>query len=99
MDSTIGQFSEKKIGDIIKILNSAPKEKATYSQEEIQRMIQIIGEPIIRNKLQDMYYRKFNKSENEEKVSALIENFREAGDYSVEKVNSLLSEIQHNSKN
>jgi predicted ATPase len=99
MDSTIGQFSEKKIGDIIKILNSAPKEETTYSQEEIQRMIQIIGEPIIRNKLQDMYYRKFNKSKSEEKVSALIENFREAGDYSVEKVNSLLSEIQHNSKN
>lgn len=98
MDSTIGQFSERKIKDIINSLNLASDEKVTHSQQEIQRMIQIIGEPIIRNKLQDMYDRKFNERKNKEKVSALIENFREVGDYSVEKVNSLLSEIQHNSK-
>lgn len=98
MDSTIGQFSERKIRDIINILNLGPEEEITYSQQEIQRMIQTIGEPVIRNKLQDMYYRKFDKKKREEEVSTLIENFREAGDYSVEKVNSLLSEIQHNSK-
>ncbi|MEI2341376.1 AAA family ATPase [Priestia megaterium] len=99
MDSTIGQFSERKIKDIINMLNSDSEEATIYSQQEIQRMIQIIGEPIIRNKLQDMYNRKFNKRKSEEKVRSLIENFRETGDYSVEKVNSLLSEIQHNSKN
>lgn len=93
MDSTIGEFSAGKINDIIKILKPEKEGEYNYSRQEIQRVIQTIGEPIIRNKLQSMYSEKFNENVRELEIYELINDFKEDGDYSSEKVNSLFNKM------
>jgi AAA domain, putative AbiEii toxin, Type IV TA system len=98
MDSTIGEFSVGKINSVIRMLKSKKKEENDYSRQEIQRVIQTVGEPIIRNKLQSMYSEKYDEDVRALEMAELINDFREDGDYSAEKVNSLLNEILLKSK-
>ncbi|WP_394555664.1 hypothetical protein C1N61_30440 (plasmid) [Priestia aryabhattai] len=76
MDTTIGRFSERKIKDIVNYLNDSNtfpedqkstslKVKKQYSQEEIRKTIKIIGEPVIRTKLESLYINKFRKDTEE----------------------------------
>jgi hypothetical protein len=52
LESTIGEFAKKKINDLI----TYAKSESTASQlnDEAQKMIDIIGEPIVKNKLQNL---------------------------------------------
>ncbi|MFP7486471.1 AAA family ATPase [Priestia filamentosa] len=93
MDSTIGEFSAQKIKEVIKILDSKSNEGHNDSPEDIRRIIQTIGEPIIRNKLQSMYSNRFNEDIREAELNKLIDNFKENGDYSEEKTKFLLDQI------
>ncbi|PHF12218.1 AAA family ATPase [Bacillus toyonensis] len=103
MNSTLGEFSEKKIKAIIEILK-VPSEikqekegqgvvKRCYSPEEIQNTIQTIGEPIIKNKLKTMYSEKYEKNLREVEIKRLISEFQESENNIPDKVNSLLNEI------
>ncbi|MEM4992373.1 hypothetical protein WKH56_07530 [Priestia sp. SB1] len=76
MDTTIGKFSEQKIKKIVSYLNDSVtfpenqsntslKEEKQYSQEEIRKTIKIIGEPVIRTKLESLYINKFRKDTEE----------------------------------
>ncbi len=58
MDASIGEFSRNKINAIINILNSK-KKVSTKKQNEIRKTIDIIGEPVLKYKLQQMYDMKF----------------------------------------
>lgn len=93
MESTIGEFSARKIQEIIKVLKSESKEEHHYSPQEINNIIQLIGEPIIKNKLETMYNKKFKEKTTESELNKIIDEFKEAQDYSPEKVNFLLNTI------
>ena len=57
INSTMGTFAKNKIDKIIKFL--VGEDDITVSKEEVKYIISIIGEPLIKNKLQEMYYKKF----------------------------------------
>lgn len=79
MESTMGEFARIKINEVINFLNG----KETLNKEEALRIINLIGEPIIKNKLLRMYYDRFpyeNKNldliykEKLEKLESIIAN-------------------------
>lgn len=57
MDTTIGEFSRRKINEVIELLNSEMQE-ISDQKEKIQKIIDIIGEPLIHNKLKEMLHSK-----------------------------------------
>ncbi|PGL12169.1 hypothetical protein CN912_10625 [Bacillus cereus] len=93
MESTIGEFSARKINEIIQILKPESTNEYSYSHQDIGNIIQTIGEPIIRNKLESMYSKKFGVIEKQTEISKLIEDFKKEKDYTTEKVEILLDEI------
>lgn len=94
MESTMGEFSAKKIEEIIKIFKDNEQGIYRYSPNEIWNIIQNIGEPIIRNKLNSMYLNKFvNPIREDEEITNVINDFLKLQDYSAEQVNSLLNTI------
>ncbi|NOZ33692.1 MAG: hypothetical protein GXO80_00145 [Chlorobi bacterium] len=56
-DGLIGKFAEEKIQDVIDYLNDK-KESKIKNNDEAQKIINIIGEPIIKNQLQKMLNNK-----------------------------------------
>lgn len=57
INSTMGRFAKKKIDAVIEFLLN--KSCNCISKEEVKYIISIVGEPLIKNKLQEMYYRKY----------------------------------------
>ena len=55
-----GDFALSKINSLIKEL----REETVENSETLLKEINMIGEPILRNKLLDMYHQKFDTSEN-----------------------------------
>ena len=51
-DGLMGEFAKSKIEDVINYLND--KESTINSNDEAQKLLNIIGEPIIKNQLQRM---------------------------------------------
>lgn len=83
MDATIGRFSERKIKDIVQHLkpsgnenenNTSSKRSKQYSQEEIEKTIKVIGEPILRTKLKSLYDEKYPK-DNKDNKDSVAEQF------------------------
>jgi len=70
-DGFIGKFAEKKINQVINYLND--KKSKIKSDEEAQKIINIIGEPIIKKELQKILDSKRLKKVNniEEKIKEL----------------------------
>ncbi|WP_394548141.1 AAA family ATPase [Priestia aryabhattai] len=102
MKSTLGEFSEKRIKAVIESLKDTPEiekgkrkqeEKRFLSQEELKATIQTIGEPIIKNKLESMYSKKYILDEKEVEITKLISNFQETEKDIPDKINTLLNEI------
>ncbi len=58
MKSTIGEFAKIKINKIIEELNNQKPEYLQQNKYDIESKINIIGEPLIRNKLREMLYEK-----------------------------------------
>ena len=56
ISSSIGEFARNKINEVIHYLNG---DTVCMTKEEVEYVISIIGESIIKNKLQRMYYLKF----------------------------------------
>ena len=60
IDNIYGDFALAKIDSMISILNGEVQEG---NEEELLKEIHLISEPILRNKLLDMYDKKYNTSE------------------------------------
>ena len=68
MENLIGEFAKNKINEVIRWI--------TQDKEDILKTIRLIDEPILRNKLIEMYYEKFpdkEREKSEEKIKALAE--------------------------
>lgn len=65
MNSTMGEFARQKINDLIVKLNEKNRIWTREETEETSAFIQIIGEPLIRNKLMDMLDTKSSQLEIE----------------------------------
>lgn len=68
MENLIGEFAKDKINEVIRWI--------TQDKEDILKTIRLIDEPILRNKLIEMYYEKFpdkEREKSEEKIKALAE--------------------------
>ncbi|MCB2313469.1 AAA family ATPase [Clostridium tagluense] len=70
-DGTIGEFARVKIGEIIKYLKEEEINSVLNKKEYIQLVIDNIGEPIIKNKLQDMYNKKIGQINNDSRIKEL----------------------------
>lgn len=66
----VGEFAKKKIDATIKLLINEERDDSGY----IYQMIQIIGEPLLRDKLKSMYKYKFGK--NNENLEKEIEYYK-----------------------
>ena len=55
----IGEFAKKKIETLAAFLQSKNNKDGEFDKLTSQKTINLIGEPIIRNRLQDMYNSKF----------------------------------------
>jgi predicted ATP-dependent endonuclease of OLD family len=75
-DGLMGEFAKGKINEIIKNLNNQNYKPEEKERIKVLRTIQIIGEPFLKQKLLDMYYKKFDKEARKkelEKEKARIE--------------------------
>lgn len=106
MSSTLGQFSETKIRDLIENLNDVCstskniiKERKVYTPEEIKATIGIIGEPIIKNKLKSMYSNKYKDDRKETEIVQLIDEFQQTENEIPDNVKDLLEKILRKTKN
>ena len=61
IDNIYGDFALTKINSMIERLNG--EEEQEGNEEELLKEIHLISEPILRNKLLDMYDKKYNTSE------------------------------------
>lgn len=69
---TIGEFAKHKIKELIKLINDEKRENIRY----IRDVIDIVGEPLIKNQLNDLFYSKFpeQKSKNIDDYINSLEN-------------------------
>jgi hypothetical protein len=59
MEATIGEFAKKKIDKVIEVLNDKKNSTLTLEeQREVKAIIDIIGEPLLKHKLNEMYLLK-----------------------------------------
>lgn len=65
MEYLIGEFAKTKITNIIEKLNRKNKENDD-DKENILKTIRLIDEPILRNKLIEMYYEKFAETKDKD---------------------------------
>lgn len=70
----MGEFAKGKIQDVLKWIDN----KEVTKKEEILKIINLIGEPIIRNKLAGYFKEKFGEESPAEKVSRLRKELAEA---------------------
>ncbi len=76
----MGEFAKKKIDDVIKDLNQDdPKDKIDeIRKKEMNFIIDQIGEPIIKSKLQQMYDEKFHSPQQiDNRIKALEEEIKQ----------------------
>lgn len=57
IDSTMGAFAKSKIDEVINFLND--ENSVDICKDEVEYIISILGEDIIKNKLKEMYYKKY----------------------------------------
>ncbi len=80
MEETMGEFARKKINEVIKFLNEE-EDSEIKDNEEVQKVINKIGEPVIKRELQKMFFlkRKIEK-EVEEKIEEAVRKILEERD-------------------
>jgi len=83
MNSTIGEFSKQKINQVVNYLrDNYDKDDYCYNKitkEEVKYIISIIGEPIVKNKLEKLYYSKFTEDivDQEKKIQMYKEKIND----------------------
>jgi len=76
-DGLMGEFAKVKINEIIKNLNKKTYRPNKIEKKRILLIIENIGEDLLRMKLLDMYYRKFENDELEREKQQLLEQQKE----------------------
>jgi ABC-type taurine transport system substrate-binding protein len=72
-DGLMGEFAKSKIEDVINYLND--KESTIKDNDEAQKLLNIIGEPIIKNQLQKMLdSKRLSKIDEIDKIKLDMEN-------------------------
>lgn len=100
INATMGSFAKNKINKVISFLRNDSTE--VMSKEEAKYIISIIGEPIIKNKLKEMYDKKYSEelfgSENIEhyknRISELQKIIKNSKTIDVSELESLESELE-----
>lgn len=100
INATMGSFAKNKINKVISFLRNDSTE--VMSKEEVKYIISIIGEPIIKSKLQEMYDKKYPEelfgSENIEyyknRISELQKIIKNSKTIDVSELESLESELE-----
>ncbi len=77
MDSTIGEFANKRIKDVARDLSGDIKKLSEDRKKEIKYTINNIGEPVIKRKLEDMYNKKIEHTEINNKIEELSKKIEE----------------------
>lgn len=65
----MGEFAKEKIEEVIKFLNS--DKSKIKDKKDVLNIIDIIGEPFLKQKLKDMYFKKFNDNSIDEQIKKL----------------------------
>lgn len=73
MESTFGEFAKRKIQGIIKEFNDKENKISEERKCEIWETIQLIGENLVRKKLENMYYEYFETKKVKSELEKLIE--------------------------
>lgn len=68
----IGDFAQRKIGEAL----DSMEEPIESKKEEIRQLISMIGEPVIRNKMEQYFLEKYGHPINEESVDVRIERLK-----------------------
>ena len=100
INATMGSFAKNKINKVISFLRNDSTE--VMSKEEAKYIISIIGEPIIKNKLKEMYDKKYSEelfgSENIEyyknRISELQKIIKNSKIIDMSELESLESELE-----
>lgn len=72
--TTMGTFARKKIDDVIEWLNEVPtEEKVDKEKEYYLSIINLIDEPIIANKLREMYFKKAGDADRQKLYNKELE--------------------------
>lgn len=74
-DGLMGEFAKSKITEILEYLNDTKNEVElkTIQEKQIKSFIESIGEDFLRNKLLDLYYKKFTE-DKKEKEKLILKN-------------------------
>ena len=73
LDNTIGEYAYTIIKNIIKFLNNEDSQFKWENKHELYSIITEIGEPFLRNKLLEIFNRKFNLPNKKEIESIELE--------------------------
>jgi len=63
-DGLMGEFAKSKIDNVIKFLNDEKSD--IKDKDEAKGIVSIIGEPFLKQKLEQLYHKKYPKSKDEE---------------------------------
>ncbi len=100
MSSTMGAYSKELLDKIIDELSG--KSKSNLDKKSIAEIISIIGEPIIKRKLTDMYAKKYISFEHRSNIESLIKQiYDSSADISIlrKEINKQLDYIESCEKN
>lgn len=75
-EGLIGKFAKEKVNESIRWLLTASPTEVYKNREELIKFIDLIGEPLLRNKIYDIYKSKLNLFEAKD-LSILIDIFQE----------------------
>ncbi len=80
MNSTMGEFARGKIDHVIKTLNNKSNSELTVEEKkQAKEIIDIVGEPLLKNKLNEMYLlktREYKKKILKEQIESLNQELR-----------------------
>ncbi|MFP3591331.1 AAA family ATPase [Chryseobacterium sp. SIMBA_038] len=74
LEGFIGEFSLKKIKDLFNFLESKSPKTACWNVTNSLETIELVAEPIIKEKLKNLYYKKFKADFEIEKEIKVLEN-------------------------
>lgn len=103
MSSTIGAYSKNILDNIIKALkDNDDSPKYDLDKAKIAYIISIIGEPIIKQKLTEMYNKKYGQKDQRSEIAALIKKINDPL-YDINnlrtEINNILDRIESSDKN
>ena len=77
-DGMIGEFAKEIITHLLEVLKDE-NDNSKLGKEKVKKLISIIGEPLIQERLWDMYFKKFGNEERIEMLEKEIEKLKNKG--------------------